>query len=207
MNLTKQPLDQRTPTTLEVGLDDEALVLRAREGDSWAEDALFRRYVRSVTRMVARLLGAHEDVDDVVHDAFISAFAQLDRLRTPSIFKPWLMQIAVTHLRKKLRRRSLERSLGLYRGDVTVNLEQAAAATVSPEIRAELALIDKALRSVSANERIAWVLHEVEGYALDEVASACGCSLATTKRRIASVRARIETRVHPRLHAQGGDHV
>jgi RNA polymerase sigma-70 factor (ECF subfamily) len=39
---------------------------------------------------------------------------------------------------------------------------------------------------VPTQPRIAWILRFVEDYRLDEVADACGCSLATAKRRIAA---------------------
>ena len=38
---------------------------------------------------------------------------------------------------------------------------------------------------------VAWMLRNVEGHALQEVADACGCSLATAKRRIALAQRRV----------------
>jgi RNA polymerase sigma-70 factor (ECF subfamily) len=86
------------------------------------------------------------------------------------------------------------RLLGLDRGADDATLAALAAPGTNPDQRAELALVDRALEAVSANVRIAWMLRMVEGLELTEVASACGCSLATAKRRIAA--ADVAVRAH-----------
>jgi RNA polymerase sigma-70 factor (ECF subfamily) len=77
------------------------------------------------------------------------------------------------------------RMVGLDRGADDATLAALAANGCSPETRAELRLVSDALATLPTNARIAWTLHRVEGLTLDEVARACGCSLATAKRRIA----------------------
>jgi RNA polymerase sigma-70 factor, ECF subfamily len=57
--------------------------------------------------------------------------------------------------------------------------------------------VDAALRGVSSDQRVAWMLHVVEGWSLPEVAEACDCSLATVKRRIRAARESIEVLFDP----------
>ena len=47
-----------------------------------------------------------------------------------------------------------------------------------------LTRIYRALDEIDPKSRIAWILRNVEGEQLEDVADACGCSLATAKRRI-----------------------
>jgi RNA polymerase sigma-70 factor (ECF subfamily) len=49
-----------------------------------------------------------------------------------------------------------------------------------------LARIYRTLDEIAPDSRVAWILRYVEGERLEDVADACGCSLATAKRRIAS---------------------
>jgi RNA polymerase sigma-70 factor, ECF subfamily len=163
---------------------DADLVLRVQSGDRWAEDALYRRYARAVFGLVMRLLGSAEEVEDVVHDAFVTAFEKMNRLREPSAFRAWLMQIAITHVRRVLRRRRLRRALGLLPSAEAASFERFASNTVSPETRADLAVVDGILSRLPSDQRIAWVLRHVEGHRLEEIADLCRCSLATVKRRI-----------------------
>lgn len=169
-------------------LGDAALVRRALEGDRWAEEALYRKHVRRVTDVATRVLGRTAEAEDVVQDTFLCALRRLPSLRDPELFPRWLMRIAMNAVRGKLRKRRLLRTLGLDRSLDDATLERLASPTIPPEARAELAGIDAVLRDVSADQRLAWMLHVVEGWSLPEVAETCGCSLATTKRRIKAAR-------------------
>ena len=165
---------------------DAQLVARAIEGDRWGREMLYRRHAAYLLAIAARLLGNRGEGEEVVQDTFVTAFEQLSALREPAALRGWLAQIAVSLGRRRLRRGRLMRVLGLDRGADDATLAVLAAPGSRPDQRAELALIDRALSNVSANVRIAWMLRLVEGLELAEVASACGCSLATVKRRIAA---------------------
>ncbi|HJL20484.1 MAG TPA: RNA polymerase sigma factor [Sandaracinaceae bacterium LLY-WYZ-13_1] len=178
---------------------DGDLVARVRDGDRWAEDALYRRHARPVASVVARLLGTRQDVEDVVHDAFLSAFEQIDRLRDPDKFGRWLMRIAVTQVRRSLRRKRLRRALGLLPSGDDLALERLASTRAGPDVQAELAVVDGILRRLPADQRIAWMLRYVEGHRLEDVAELCGCSLATAKRRIARARSTMDQVIGVRL--------
>jgi RNA polymerase sigma-70 factor (ECF subfamily) len=180
---------------------DRTLVERARAGDRDAETSLYGRHAHAIARTTRRLLRSQEDVHDVVHDTFVYALEHLDELRDPSAVGAWLLQIAVRQVHRRFRRRRLLHLLGLsgVHKDASAELEELASPHVSPEVRAELALVDAVLAKAAAADRIAWVLRRVEGYALDEVATACACSLATAKRRIGAVDARL------RVHVELGD--
>ena len=98
----------------------------------------------------------------------------------------WLGQIAVSLARRRFRRARLLRVIGLDRGADDATLAALAAPGAGPEERVELALVDRVLRGMRSELRLCWVLRRVEGLELAEVASLCGCSLATAKRRIAA---------------------
>ena len=181
--------------------NDAQLVARAIEGDRWGREMLYRRHAAYLLAIAARLLGNRNEGEDVVQDTFVTAFEQLRALREPAALRGWLAQIAVSLVRRRLRRARLKRMLGLDNGADDATLGALAAPGTNPDQRAELALVDRALSSVAANVRIAWMLRQVEGLELAEVASACGCSLATAKRRIAAA----ETAV--RAHVGGGQEV
>lgn len=169
-----------------VRIDDASLVARALEGDRRAEDRLYRRHAPAVSRTVVRLLGTRLDAEDVVHDAFVIAFEKLATLREPAAFRGWLMRIAVVRVRRIIRRRRLKRALGLLPMADDAGLEALATKDAGPDVRAELAVIDRVRERLPADQRIAWTLRMVEGYRLEEVAELAGCSLATAKRRIAA---------------------
>lgn len=166
--------------------DDEALVLAIRAGKQDAEEKLYRRHAGAVLGLSTRHLHSRDDAMDVLQDAFVTAFERLSELRDPAAFRPWLLRVTASLVHRRFRRRKFLRLLGLGHKDAPLSLDELVDPTTSPEARAELRLLDRKLATLSDNERSAWMLRHIDGFALEEVADACGCSLATVKRRIAA---------------------
>lgn len=177
--------------------DDRDLVARAVAGDHVAEAQIYRRHARALGNLAARLTGSRVDAEDVVQETFAVALERLGDLRDPAALRAWLTRIAVSRAQRRLRRRRLLRWLGLDRGGDDLALDALASPDASPEQRCELALVAAALAGAPEPERVAWTLHRVEGETLESAASLCGCSLATVKRRVAAVEARLAKRLNP----------
>jgi RNA polymerase sigma-70 factor (ECF subfamily) len=170
-------------------LTDAELVGRAIDGDRWGREMLYRRHAAGLLAMTIRLLANRGEAEEVVQDTFVTAFEQLATLREPGAVGAWLGRIAINLVRRRFRRVRLMRFLGLDRGADDATLEALADTAASNDQRAELALVDRVLYRMKPTLRIAWMLRRVEGQELGEVASLCGCSLATVKRRIAEAEA------------------
>jgi RNA polymerase sigma-70 factor (ECF subfamily) len=175
------PILLRLPETA----SDADLVRRAAGGERWSREVMYRRHAGYLLGFVARLMGSRGDAEEIVQETFLAGFERLGTLREPEALRVWLAQIAVNLVRHRLRRLRLTRLLGLDRGAEDATLEAQAAPGLHPEACGELALLDRALKRLPADRRIAWMLRNVEGLELTEVAAVVGCSLATIKRRLA----------------------
>lgn len=184
---------RRVPAATDVA--DAELVLRACEGDHWAEEMLYRRYAESLLGVCSRLVRNAADAEEIVQDAFVDAFEQMTSLREPSAFRHWLTGIAVHKAHRRLRRRKFLRLIGFYDTVKIETLEHSLGADVSPEVHAEIGYLDQALTLLGDKLRIPWQLRYVEGCRLEEVARHCRCSLATAKRRIAEADGKIRQKV------------
>jgi RNA polymerase sigma-70 factor, ECF subfamily len=181
---------------------DAELVRRARAGDDWAHEMIYRRHVALVASTAQRLLRDPADVDDVVQETFLIGFEQIERLIEPAALRGWLVRIAVSRVHRRFRWRKL--TGWLSGAEVAAALEDQASADASPEQRAELALIDRALARMPLKQRTPWVLRHVVGCALDDIAVACACSLATVKRRIADAEAAVAAHLDGPEEVPGG---
>ncbi|UQA58152.1 RNA polymerase sigma factor [Polyangium aurulentum] len=179
------------------GVSDASLVERARAGDRWAEEVIYRRYVGTIAGLAVRLLRSRSEMEDVVQETFAIALERLGSLRDGNALRGWLAQIAVGQVRRRFRRRRLLALLGLDRTEEDAPFESLAAEGITAEEAAELGAIDALLTTLPVEQRIAWVLRHVEGESLEDVARACSCSLATAKRRIAAAEARVNIHVRP----------
>jgi RNA polymerase sigma-70 factor (ECF subfamily) len=149
------------------------------------EDA-FRLHASIVFRVAFRILGSRDEAQDLVQDVFLKAHGWLNRIDDPGALRSWLFTVTTREARFRLRMRRLRSFVGL-RG--AVDYESVAGSSASPTQRVLTAEIYAMLDRVPVNARIAWTLRYVEGLTLPEVAHHCGCSLATAKRRVASVHA------------------
>jgi RNA polymerase sigma-70 factor (ECF subfamily) len=164
---------------------DAELVRAARAGEAWAAEALVRRHARAVNGLALRLLGRDGDVDDVVQETFVGAFAALDRLHDPQAFAAWLSGILVRIVGKLIRRRRLLARLGMGRASLAIDLDALVAPTVPQDDAIELRRLYRLAERLPAAVRVPLLLQRVEGLGLDEIARLMGASLATVKRRVA----------------------
>ena len=103
---------------------DSALVEAARNGDVESYGRLVERY-ESVAHRTAYTLGAGDHTADVVQDAFMKAYAALDRFDVKAPFRPWLLTIVANETRNRWRWSSRHRTVPLaLLGD---HLPQASA--------------------------------------------------------------------------------
>ena len=165
------------------GPTDAALVMAARGGAAWAQEALYRRHARMALGLAHRLLPHDEDVDDVVQDCFISALQRLGTLQNPQAFAAWLGSIVVRVVSKRLRRRRLLVRLGL-RAPESIDPDALPAPTAPGEVAVELRRVYALVSHLPPEQRVALILRRVDGLELPEIAARMGLSMSTVKRRL-----------------------
>jgi RNA polymerase sigma-70 factor (ECF subfamily) len=158
-----------------------------RVGEPHAGAALFDRHASHVRRVLARVLGPDPELSDLVQDVFVAAISSLHRLEDPSALKAWLTRMAVFTARGRIRRRVRWRFLRFVSED---ELPEPVAPEIDAEGSEALAAVYRVLNSLPTDERIAFALRVFDGMELTAVATACGVSLATIKRRLASANRR-----------------
>ena len=131
-----------------VHIDDDTLIARARSGDVAAYEELVRRY-QDVARRTAHLVSPEADADDAVQDAFLKAYAALDRFRPGAPLRPWLLRIVANEARN--RRRSAGRRGGLALRAAAPGMDahggpDPEAAVIATEARSELLAAIRSLR-------------------------------------------------------------
>jgi len=164
--------------------DDAALVRGVIAGHANARAAFYDRFAAHVERLLVRVLGNDPELEDLLHDVFLGAFATVHKLREPSALTPWLTQIAVFTARKKLRSRRRRAWLRLFTNDEQAEANEPIAEEADHDVREAVACTYRALDAMRPDERIAFALRFIDGMELTEVAAACSVSLATIKRRL-----------------------
>lgn len=170
---------------------DQELVARAQAGEPWAEEAIFRRHAPGLLKLAIKLLGDRSEAEDVVQETFVLALESLPKLRDGGALGGWLKQITLSRAHRRFRRRRLLRWLG-FQDTPNDGAPEQVASVERLEPRAELSWLYRCLEDLPSDERIAWTLRHLEELDLSTVAELSGCSLATTKRRLARAQAHID---------------
>ncbi len=183
---------QGLATVVDLPSVDVDLVLRAQRGEVDARRALFVRYAPELAALLRRIVGRGCEVEDAVQQAFLVAFERLPTLDSAHAFRPWLYTLAIRAARRRVWTQRL-REVALPASDRAPlwSAEDLAPALDADE-RAQLVLLGLRLARLPLPLRQAWVLRYQFDCTLPETAEACGCSLATAKRRIEEARRRLE---------------
>lgn len=180
--------------------EDGALLRETAEGDHEAFRLLVERYQDKVFRIcLGFLLDAHE-AEDLSQEVFFQIYRNAGRFRGKSKVSTWIYRIAANRSMNRLRYRRARQWLRFYGSAAPASnpVNQAADRDENPD--ASLArqerreLIRRALRRLPSNQRLAIVLHSVEGISHQEIAGIQGCTVSAVEARIH--RARQNLRVH-----------
>src|SRR5262249_5738732 len=152
--------------------DDSLLIAQSVRGDRTAFGELVRRHQDRLYNTVYRLLGNAEDAQDVVQEAFLSAYQSLGHFKGDSRFYTWLYRIAVNAaISLKRKHRVLLRADMPARGETaTEPLDDSEASQPGAALeRAEgEQRLQAALNRLTPEHRIVLVLKEIDGQKYEE---------------------------------------
>jgi RNA polymerase sigma-70 factor, ECF subfamily len=159
---------------------DEELVDRCRLGDTNAWRTLYERYSPSVHRFISALGIPIEEREDAAQDVFMAVYRSLARFRGEAQLSTWIYRIAARHAVRMGRRRRVREFLS-----VLAMREPPPPAAPDPSERAShLHMLDRMLTRLNPKKRTVFVLFEIEGLKVDEIARVVGCPENTVWSRL-----------------------
>lgn len=170
-------------------LSDAELVALTQGGNLQAFNSLAERWDASIYRFARRMLGNHEDARDVCQEALVKAYLNIRRLRDPAKFKAWVHHIALNLCRDRHRSIKSRVVTQAYEEEAPGELEVATAKdTSAPDQdahRADLAgVLGRILDQLPAEQRVAILLREYQGFTSREIAEITGVPPGTIRTRI-----------------------
>jgi RNA polymerase sigma-70 factor (ECF subfamily) len=160
------------------------LIAGCTRGDRRALETVLRAQAPALERLFMHLTGRRSDVEDLLQNTFIAAIRAFPRFRGEASVRSWLTRIALTtfqdHLRNPERRRRAQLVL-IYDHE---SLPDTTQVDRQADARRALLRLGTHLEAIGPKKRLAFVLHVVEGYSLEEVATAMKASRTATKSRV-----------------------
>jgi RNA polymerase sigma-70 factor (ECF subfamily) len=148
---------------------DSELIRRWRGGDERAATRLVERHAPAVARFVASLgRGAGADLDEVVQDTFVRAFASLDGFRAESSLRTWLFTIARNLCRDRQRNARWRRNEVAIEEQHAITEVDALDGAVANETEGRLR---HAVTTLSPMQREVFTLRVADGMSYKEIAA------------------------------------
>jgi RNA polymerase sigma-70 factor (ECF subfamily) len=164
---------------------DQITIRSAVHGDEAALRALWAAHAPRIDALVLRLVGDSDQAADVAQEVWIQIFRALPTYRGDSQFSTWAHRIAVNRTLNALR--SLRRF-----GKMEVELEEDSSLVDHDCDRHFLAeSIDQAVQQLAPGARTVFVLHDVEGYTHEEIATELGITAGGSKSQLFKARAKL----------------
>lgn len=152
------------------------------------EDA-YKAYAKSLMSILHRYLKDQQDIEDILHETFIRVLKYDTTFRGESDYKTWITRIAINtalnHLKANKKMSCTRFEQQEYWDAVAVNISSAELCAIADE---ELSMFDENVKSISEELWNVFVMFQLEGDALEEIASKLKIPEGTVKSRLSRAR-------------------
>jgi RNA polymerase sigma-70 factor, ECF subfamily len=188
-------MDMPEQPTSELALSrvvDAELVRLAREGSASALRLIVRRHNQRLYRVARAIVRDDAAAEDVMQEAYLSAFRHLAKFRADASLATWLTRIvvnkAVGHLRRERIMVPLDAVDQVAWPDAGVNAMPHLASELDPERAATRSqvrdLLERAIDNLPEPFRVVFVMRMVEQLSIKETAYSLGLREETVKTRL-----------------------
>ena len=158
-------------------------------------DKLLRPQLERLFRLAFRLAGSKAEAEDLFQDVLLKAYTRLDDLLEVREPGPWLSRVMYNHFIDNRRRFARARLFSVTEGQLGEPGIESLPGQLDPERDAErldnIMRLERALAALSDEHRLAVLLHDTEGYKLEEIHQITGDPVGTIKSRLHRARARL----------------
>jgi RNA polymerase sigma-70 factor, ECF subfamily len=187
-NLT-DPEQRQAGDSIEAGL-----IEKAKLGDAQAFQALYDKHKRRVYSLCLRMTANTAEAEDLTQEAFLQLYRKIATFRGESAFSTWLHRLSVNVVLMHLRKKSLpvvsleETTQG---GDEDTPKKDFGADDLALAGSIDRLQLQRAVDDLPPGYRTIFVLHDVEGYEHNEIATIVGCSIGNSKSQLHKARMKL----------------
>jgi RNA polymerase sigma-70 factor (ECF subfamily) len=190
----------RTRPTPGGEITEAEAIRRAQQGDAGAFERIYRLHSRRVYALCLRMVGNTAEAEDLTQEAFLQLFRKIGTFRGESAFSTWLHRLAVNVVLMRLRKKTIAAT---SLDEQNESDEEASAPKKDVGVE-DLRLsgsvdrvnLERAVQQLSPGYRSIFVLHDVQGYEHNEIATIMKCSIGNSKSQLHKARMRLRELLH-----------
>lgn len=152
------------------------LINACRQGNTKAQFEIYKLYYKAMYNSCLRILNNTQEAEDVMQEAFLSAFDKIDSYKGEVSFGAWLKRIVVNKALDFLKKNKIN-SLPLDEKINQISVEEDE----NSEIENNVEEITKAIEQLPSGYRIVLSLYLIEGYDHEEIGEILNISASTSR--------------------------
>lgn len=200
-SVSPKPPDHATPPPSEA-----EILAHAQAGDHLAFAQLYSLNKRRIYSLCLRMVSNVAEAEDLTQEAFLQLHRKIATFRGDSAFSTWLHRLAINvvlmHLRKKgLPLMSLDEAMEPSYDDGPGRSFGAPDLSLAGSI--DRLALERAVGDLPAGYRLVFVLHDIEGYEHNEIASMLDCSIGNSKSQLHKARLKLRDALRTSLQREG----
>jgi RNA polymerase sigma factor (sigma-70 family) len=168
------------------------LVDKCRKGDRKAQFEVYRLYYKAMYNTALRIVSHPAEAEDIMQEAFLSAFRKIDTYKGDVSFGAWLKKIVINKSIDALRQRKIR-----YEEITAEEPDEATESTIDLEdskqwqVEAMVKQIKEAIQDLPRGYQVVLTLALIEGYDHEEIAQLLSVSESTSRSQLARARKKL----------------
>lgn len=174
----------------------EQLVEQCKTGNQFAQLEVYNRYYKAMYNTALRIVKDNFEAEDIMQDAFLTAFTKLNTLKESKTFGSWLKRIVINnsiyHYNKSNKYDEVPLNDVLYKveDDQGIVDEQDVSSVKAKQV------LDT-MKSLKDNYRVALTLNLIEGYDYEEISDIMNISYANCRTTISRAKESLRQKLQP----------
>ncbi len=173
---------------------DAEVLTRAQAGDHEAFAQLYSLHKRRIYSLCLRMVGNVAAAEDLTQEAFLQLHRKIATFRGDSAFSTWLHRLAVNVVLMQLRKKGLA-LISLDEAMEPAPEEGPSRSFGAPDLTLSGAIdrlaLERAVADLPTGYRLIFILHDVEGFEHNEIASILDCSIGNSKSQLHKARLKL----------------
>ena len=187
----------------EAGLTDREAVELAQNGDVAAFEYLYRSHSRRVYALCLRMVGNTSDAEELMQEAFLQVFRKIHTFRGDSAFTTWLHRLSVNIVLMRLRKKTVKETPLEDSGggeDFDEQPKEYGAADLALLGSIDRVNLQRAIAQLPPGYKQMFVLHDIQGYEHNEIATILGVSTGNSKSQLHKARVKLRKLLQETSH-------
>lgn len=170
------------------------ILAQAQAGDHHAFAQLYSMHKRRIYSLCLRMVSNIAEAEDMTQEAFLQLHRKIATFRGDSAFSTWLHRLAINVVLMQLRKKGLS-LISLDEAMEPSPEEGPGRSFGAPDLMLSGSIdrlaLERAVADLPAGYRLIFILHDVEGYEHNEIATMLDCSIGNSKSQLHKARLKL----------------